>query len=137
MHKNGLTMKELEDAFNVLDHDGNGYLEPADFEALLGETDEEDRERIKKMLEEADVDGDGRVSFAEFMVAMGNGEEMEANGAGLEPVDAMGVQAEKRAARLQKTSTFKRHKSDSVLEIENMKELDKEVRRCEERSGEL
>ncbi|GMH68088.1 hypothetical protein TL16_g04845 [Triparma laevis f. inornata] len=127
MHKNGLTMKELEDAFNVLDHDGNGYLEPADFEALLGETDEEDRERIKKMLEEADVDGDGRVSFAEFMVAMGNGEEMEANGAGLEPVDAMGVQAEKRAARLQKTSTFKRHKSDSVLEIENMKELDKEL----------
>ncbi|GMH90076.1 hypothetical protein TrST_g1858 [Triparma strigata] len=128
MHKNDLSMKELEDAFNVLDHDGNGYLEPADFEALLGETDEEDRERIKKMLEEADVDGDGRVSFAEFMVAMGNASDLEASaGVGLEPIDAMGVQAEKRAARLQKTSTFKRHKSDSVLEIENMKELDKEL----------
>ena len=50
MHKNNLSMKELEDAFKILDHDGSGYLEPKDFEALLGESDANDRERIKKML---------------------------------------------------------------------------------------
>ena len=129
MHKNNLSVKELEDAFKILDHDGNGYLEPRDFEALLGDTDKNDRERIKKMLEEADANGDGKVSFAEFMVAMGNSADLEIGSAGVElgPIDAVSVQAEKRKNRLQKTSTFKRHKSDSVLEIESMKEIDKEL----------
>lgn len=128
MHKNHLSMKELKDAFKILDHDGSGYLEPKDFEALLGESDLNDKERIKTMLAEADTDGDGRVSFAEFVLAMGNvadlGEENE--GIHLQPLDAVALQDEKRKDRLKKLDTFKRNKSDSALEIENMKVNDEE-----------
>ena len=35
-----------------------------EFEAILGDTDKNDRERAKKMLEEVDMSGDGKVSFA-------------------------------------------------------------------------
>jgi calcium-dependent protein kinase len=129
MHKNNLSMKELKDAFNILDHDGSGYLEPMDFEALLGESDLNDKERIKTMLAEADTDGDGRVSFAEFVLAMGNVADLsvENEGVHLRPLDAVALQDEKRKDRLVKMNTFKRHKSDSALEIENMKVNDKEL----------
>jgi len=129
MHKNNLSMKELKDAFKILDHDGSGFLEPKDFEALLGESDANDKERIKRMLFEADTDGDGRVSFAEFVLAMGNVADIgnENEGVQLQALDAVALQDEKRKGRMKKLDTFKRHHSDSALQIENMRALDEEL----------
>ena len=55
---------ELQEAFQVFDTDGNGYISASELKQVmsnLGEnmTDEE----INEMLREADLDGDGQISF--------------------------------------------------------------------------
>lgn len=59
---------ELREAFRVFDKDGNGYISAAELRHVmtnLGEklTDEE----VNEMIKEADVDGDGRVYFEEYV----------------------------------------------------------------------
>ena len=58
---------ELLEAFKVLDKDGSGSISEVELRQVMtniGEkvTDEE----IREMIQEADIDGDGQVSFKEF-----------------------------------------------------------------------
>ncbi|KAG5051789.1 hypothetical protein AAZX31_02G137500 [Glycine max] len=69
----GRTMKEnqteeLKDSFKVFDRDNDGYISATELRQVmvkLGErlTDEE----VEQMIREADLDGDGRVSYEEFV----------------------------------------------------------------------
>ncbi|SJK86197.1 calmodulin [Babesia microti strain RI] len=65
------TEEELVQAFKVFDRDGNGFISAAELRHVmtnLGEklTDEE----VDEMLKEADVDGDGRINYEEFVKLM-------------------------------------------------------------------
>merc|ERR1719355_49743 len=62
------TEEELIEAFKVFDRDGNGFISAAELRHVmtnLGEklTDED----VDEMIREADVDGDGQVSYEEFV----------------------------------------------------------------------
>ncbi|KAK6127796.1 hypothetical protein DH2020_038505 [Rehmannia glutinosa] len=61
----------LREAFNLCDKDQNGFISAAELRQVmtnLGEkvTDEE----VDEMIREADLDGDGQVSFEEFVILM-------------------------------------------------------------------
>merc|ERR1711887_153664 len=65
------TEEELVEAFKVFDRDGNGLISAAELRHVmtnLGEklTDEE----VDEMIREADVDGDGRINYEEFVRMM-------------------------------------------------------------------
>ncbi|MCB9663927.1 MAG: EF-hand domain-containing protein [Alphaproteobacteria bacterium] len=58
---------EWREAFRVLDLDGDGYLTPDELaggEGGLGDAE------ARRIVAAADVDGDGRISYAEFRLAM-------------------------------------------------------------------
>lgn len=59
----------LEKAFNIIDKDGDGYLDLEELEAAFGHTD---REVAEQMLKEGDLNGDRRISREEFKAAMKN-----------------------------------------------------------------
>lgn len=64
---------EMRDAFNVFDKDKNGFISAAELKHVmvsLGEsvTDSD----IRDMMREADTDGDGQISFDEFVAMMHN-----------------------------------------------------------------
>mmetsp|Transcript_4974 Transcript_4974/g.8534 ORF Transcript_4974/g.8534 Transcript_4974/m.8534 type:complete len:150 (-) Transcript_4974:543-992(-) len=66
--KEAYTTEEILDAFRVFDKDGNGTITTMELRHImtnLGEklTDEE----VDEMIREADVQGDGRVVYAEFV----------------------------------------------------------------------
>eukprot|EP01099_Mayorella_cantabrigiensis_P002306 TRINITY_DN2016_c0_g1_i1.p1 TRINITY_DN2016_c0_g1~~TRINITY_DN2016_c0_g1_i1.p1 ORF type:complete len:149 (-),score=44.36 TRINITY_DN2016_c0_g1_i1:269-715(-) len=68
----GSEEEELRTAFQAFDQNGDGYiseLELRDLLLTLGEnvTDAE----VKRILKQADQDGDGRINFAEFCKMMG------------------------------------------------------------------
>ena len=56
--------KRLADAFDHIDDDDSGYISKENLQKLLGGTPE----RIKSLIESADTDGDGKISFDEFLV---------------------------------------------------------------------
>ncbi|XP_062207196.1 calmodulin-2/4-like [Phragmites australis] len=63
--------EELKEAFRVFDKDQNGFISAAELRHVmsnLGEklTDEE----VDEMVREADVDGDGRINYEEFVKVM-------------------------------------------------------------------
>ncbi|EAN33001.1 EF hand family protein [Theileria parva strain Muguga] len=65
------TEEELIQAFKVFDRDGNGFISAQELRHVmtnLGErlTDEE----VDEMLREADVDGDGKINYEEFVKLM-------------------------------------------------------------------
>ncbi|EGG02964.1 uncharacterized protein MELLADRAFT_65992 [Melampsora larici-populina 98AG31] len=69
--KNTDSEAEIREAFKVFDKDGNGFISVEEVERVmsnLGEklTDEE----IQKMHREADVNGDGEISYEEFVKMM-------------------------------------------------------------------
>ena len=57
---------------------------------------------------------------------MGNASDIEGDSI-LQPTDALSLQDEKRKERRKKTNTFKKHHSDSDLNIITLQELDKEL----------
>ncbi|UKK01874.1 calmodulin [Theileria orientalis] len=65
------TEEELIQAFKVFDRDGNGFISAQELRHVmtnLGErlTDEE----VDEMLREADIDGDGKINYEEFVKLM-------------------------------------------------------------------
>mmetsp|Transcript_26907 Transcript_26907/g.56109 ORF Transcript_26907/g.56109 Transcript_26907/m.56109 type:complete len:553 (-) Transcript_26907:671-2329(-) len=60
--------KRLAEAFDHIDDDDSGFISKANLIKLLGETGPS----IEKLLEEADKDGDGMISFEEFLVMFRN-----------------------------------------------------------------
>ena len=63
--------KEIRKAFTVFDKDGNGYLCAAELRDVMTNLGENlNDEQIEEMIREADVDGDGRVNYQEFVRMM-------------------------------------------------------------------
>ncbi|TMS35656.1 hypothetical protein L596_003015 [Steinernema carpocapsae] len=63
--------RELREAFQVFDKDNDGYISARELSFVmcnLGEKLSEDE--VIDMIKEADLDGDGRVNFAEFVYMM-------------------------------------------------------------------
>jgi len=58
--------KRLAEAFDHIDDDDSGYISKENLKNLLGES--ATPERIEKLIGSADADGDGRISFEEFLV---------------------------------------------------------------------
>mmetsp|Transcript_17443 Transcript_17443/g.27299 ORF Transcript_17443/g.27299 Transcript_17443/m.27299 type:complete len:526 (+) Transcript_17443:35-1612(+) len=77
-HRKLLSQHEqyIHRVFAVFDDNGDGFIDAKELENVLGE----DFSDIKKMIEEVDENGDGKLSFAEFQRAMQehtNGERLE------------------------------------------------------------
>lgn len=71
--KDAKKMKKLmEDAFNKVDIDGNGYLDRGEFEQVLVQiakqigVDSPTREEVDDILDEIDENGDNRISRDQF-----------------------------------------------------------------------
>ena len=61
--------QEIRNEFERLDTDKSGYITKEEMLKLLGNCNVRDKAaEAKKCLDEMDVDGDGRVSFAEFLL---------------------------------------------------------------------
>eukprot|EP00984_Skeletonema_dohrnii_P007771 scaffold2862_cov238-Skeletonema_dohrnii-CCMP3373.AAC.4 len=58
--------KRLAEAFDHIDDDDSGYISKENLKKLLGESGTP--ERIERLIGSADSDGDGRISFEEFLV---------------------------------------------------------------------
>ncbi|PVD32034.1 hypothetical protein C0Q70_07460 [Pomacea canaliculata] len=69
--KNGLykasveeVSQELKDAFQVFDRDGDGYIDVDEFKSVMMNIgDKMSEEEVKKMMEEADSDKDGKIDY--------------------------------------------------------------------------
>ena len=60
--------KELKKAFEMIDTDGNGFLDKEEIRKMLQGMDSDvDDAAVEEFLRNADQDGDGRVSFDEFI----------------------------------------------------------------------
>ena len=59
--------RSIEEAFHVLDKDGSGSISESELRQIMKNIGEElTDEEIIEMINEADLDGDGQVSFKEF-----------------------------------------------------------------------
>ncbi|CAO1420024.1 unnamed protein product [Diamesa hyperborea] len=66
-------MKEYRDAFSLFDKDDNGYLTKEELGSVMHQLGQFARvEELQEMLAEVDVDGDGNVSFEEFVDILSN-----------------------------------------------------------------
>jgi len=63
--------KEMRQAFKAFDKDGNGFISPEELKEAMGNMgiplNEED---VALMMSEADVNGDGQISYQEFITTM-------------------------------------------------------------------
>jgi hypothetical protein len=57
--------QEIEEVFNVLDSNGDGYLTPEDLQRLIT-----DAKEANEMIREQDIDGDDRINYEEFVILM-------------------------------------------------------------------
>ena len=65
--------EEIREAFRVFDQDGNGYITSEELEAVMIKLGENlTKDELTAMMIEADLDGDGRIDFDEFVVMMRN-----------------------------------------------------------------
>lgn len=61
-------LREYRDAFSLFDKDGNGYLTKEELGHVMHQLGQWARmEELQEMLSEVDTDGDGNVSFEEFV----------------------------------------------------------------------
>ena len=62
---------ELREIFRVFDEDGDGYISAVELKHVMRNLGEKLRdEDVKKMIEEADMDGDGKLNYEEFAKMM-------------------------------------------------------------------
>jgi len=76
-----LSDQYIHAVFSILDEDGNGTIEATELASVLHMKGDRDEEKIAKLIEEVDVDGDGVISWSEFYNAMV--EKVHFNGAGV------------------------------------------------------
>ena len=63
--------KEMEEAFKVFDKDGDGFITPAELKSVLHSLgDKLTNNEITMMMKEADLNGDGKINFHEFVQMM-------------------------------------------------------------------
>ena len=66
-----LTKEKLRIAFNIFDPDGSGEITIAEIQAVLGGAgSKEEEEAWKAILLDIDKDGNGEISFEEFVIMM-------------------------------------------------------------------
>lgn len=66
-------LREYRDAFSLFDKDGNGYLTKEELGSVMHQLGQWARmEELQEMLAEIDTDGDGNVSFEEFVEILVN-----------------------------------------------------------------
>lgn len=62
---------ELRQAFRVFDRNGDGYISAAELRHVMTSLGEKlTEEEVDEMIREADVDGDGRIQWAEFVALL-------------------------------------------------------------------
>lgn len=66
-HKKNLSMNNLEQAFALFDKDGSGDISLNEIKSLLGEQNQVDEKIWMELIQEADSDGDGKISLKEFV----------------------------------------------------------------------
>lgn len=69
-------MEQVKAAFEIMDIDQNGYIDPPELKEVMTRfglrlSDED----VEEMINEADMDGDGRVNYDEFEYLMMNSRE--------------------------------------------------------------
>merc|ERR1711974_548972 len=63
--------EEIREAFCVFDKDGNGFISAAELrQVMLNLGEELSDKQVEEMIKEADIDGDGKVSYEEFVTIM-------------------------------------------------------------------
>ncbi|CDW76675.1 calcium-dependent protein [Stylonychia lemnae] len=61
-----LNNKNIQNAFEMLDKDGNGYIEEKELAEIVGLQLGQNQELLKKLMSEVDDNGDNKISFNEF-----------------------------------------------------------------------
>ena len=65
--------EEIREAFRIFDQDGNGFITLEELEAVMIKLGENlTKDELTAMMHEADLDGDGKIDFDEFVVMMRN-----------------------------------------------------------------
>ena len=65
---------ELREKFAFFDTDGNGKIDRKELKSGLKKLNQDCRSKVvKKMIEAADIDGDGQIDFEEFRSILGEG----------------------------------------------------------------
>ena len=63
--------EESKEVFRVYDKDGNGFISASELKYLMTKLEEKIKDKeIIRMIGDLDIDGDGRVSFQEFVKMM-------------------------------------------------------------------
>ena len=67
MKENNNKDEEIHEIFKVFDKEGNGFISVAELSHVMISLGEEiTEEEVKEMIKEADIDGDGQVSYEDF-----------------------------------------------------------------------
>jgi calmodulin len=67
MKENNNIKDEIHEIFKVFDKEGNGFISVAELSHVMISLGEElTEEEVKEMIKEADIDGDGQVSYEDF-----------------------------------------------------------------------
>ena len=63
--------EEIREAFRAIDKDGNGFISAAELRHFMSNLGEKlTNDEVDAMIREADMDGDGQVSYEEFIAMM-------------------------------------------------------------------
>jgi len=66
-----LSEQELNEAFQVFDMDGNGFISAAELSNIMSNLGEKlSEEEVADLIRQADVDGDGQINYEEFVKVM-------------------------------------------------------------------
>ncbi len=58
--------KNIQNAFEMLDKDGNGFIEEKELAEIIGLQTGQNEETVKKLIQEVDNNGDNKIDLNEF-----------------------------------------------------------------------